>query len=784
MRPLTGDDAFGGRPRTSTMAGGDSDTPAFLNMSSAAAAAAAPQMTYFFADEASIGDSSSARPPAPFHHHHRSKDNRRFPSLDHPDHYSHHIPKQYPPRSSPAVQYEDRDVSGGRAISSSSNSKGKAVVAAAAADNTAVNSKPNDSDDLATPMTVTSGNFPKLSSPHPPPPLSTTSNSRPTTPFLSAGPASTLGSISSRRNSLSLSSAPSVIGTDYDDHLYPDEDEQQLQETEIMESSGSVPQLVMPSIKMPSRRPFTEQGKQMGRLKVLIAGDSGVGKTSLIKAVVQSCESFVHVDSIVAGEGNGMLRSLPVGGKRGKGKGSGETREITEVWASTKPYPEWWSEVEAEGGGLGRRKSLGDEVLDRNVCFVDTMGYGFGSSSMDTIAPVTEYIQGHLQRISSGSLSDGDVLSMLGGEGGVQVDVVFYMVSNRLRPVDIHYLRQLSPLTNIIILLAQTDLMSADQVAASKEQIYSQLKEANIRLFSFNTTSFNSDKQGVYATSSANGSDHDNMDASLLMSPDYVQPLFPTELATLVEQVFNKDGISRLRHAAARKYIQWRKTQSPSPPSLSQRSLRMSNSFSQNSVSGSQMLNPLGSPPSYALARITDHTQREERLAQVRFANWAADLQKSIANERAQYLALARGDRALWLTERLNECIQEGSLVPVNSRQHTHRHRGRSGSDGLESQRYNNVRRQQQVRQVHRESSLRKEPEGKQQQQQQQNSNHDPLGLLEVAADLRRKGLVVLEVLGSIGVLGGVMVWVVDRWVHVQAIGWVLGEWERWWEGR
>lgn len=50
---------------------------------------------------------------------------------------------------------------------------------------------------------------------------------------------------------------------------------------------------------------------------------------------------------------------------------------------------------------------------------------------MDTITPVTEYIQGHLQRISSGLLSDGDVLSMLGGEGGVQVDVVFYMVSNR-----------------------------------------------------------------------------------------------------------------------------------------------------------------------------------------------------------------------------------------------------------------------------------------------------------------------------------------------------------------
>lgn len=38
----------------------------------------------------------------------------------------------------------------------------------------------------------------------------------------------------------------------------------------------SVPQLIMPSIKMPSRRPFTERGKSLGRLKVLIAGDSGM----------------------------------------------------------------------------------------------------------------------------------------------------------------------------------------------------------------------------------------------------------------------------------------------------------------------------------------------------------------------------------------------------------------------------------------------------------------------------------------------------------------------------
>lgn len=36
------------------------------------------------------------------------------------------------------------------------------------------------------------------------------------------------------------------------------------------------PQLVMPSIPMPSRRPFTAKGKNMGKLKILVAGQSGM----------------------------------------------------------------------------------------------------------------------------------------------------------------------------------------------------------------------------------------------------------------------------------------------------------------------------------------------------------------------------------------------------------------------------------------------------------------------------------------------------------------------------
>ena len=54
-------------------------------------------------------------------------------------------------------------------------------------------------------------------------------------------------------------------------------DDENEPSSEILDSS---PQLIMPSIKMPSRRPFTEKGKGIGLLKILIAGDSGMSQGS------------------------------------------------------------------------------------------------------------------------------------------------------------------------------------------------------------------------------------------------------------------------------------------------------------------------------------------------------------------------------------------------------------------------------------------------------------------------------------------------------------------------
>jgi hypothetical protein len=96
--------------------------------------------------------------------------------------------------------------------------------------------------------------------------------SRPYTPlsFGSPAPPSIISSPSSRRSS----NAASYIDDTTSQAIMSSGEEDRDIGSEMIDS-GSAPQLVMPSIKMPSRRPFTEKGKNMGRMKLLIAGDSG-----------------------------------------------------------------------------------------------------------------------------------------------------------------------------------------------------------------------------------------------------------------------------------------------------------------------------------------------------------------------------------------------------------------------------------------------------------------------------------------------------------------------------
>lgn len=311
-------------------------------------------------------------------------------------------------------------------------------------------------------------------------------------------------------------------------------------------------------------------------------------------------------------------------------------------------------------------------------------------------------------------------------------------------------MRRLARLTNVIPLLAQADKSSLDQRAICKGRIAGQLRDAHIPIFSFSSWSNQeanaSPINAPYAVSSATGSDHDMMDASLLMSPDYLQPLMLTELAHLVENIFSPGGTSWLRHAAAKKYLQWR-NESPSRPRYLYQPLSLPEPEPTSRLTTDS--GALIERPSLALIRAYDQGPVNSS-PHFHIVDWAADLQRSLASERANFEALARGERAVWLTERLSECVLDGTLVPVHEL---------NNKDKAPSRKSRGPRRGLSRRTQH---------------------HQDPLGLLQVVADLKTRGWIALELFGSIGVLGGLAFWVSrHQWRFEPVV--LADEWARVW---
>ncbi|KAK1509960.1 heat shock protein [Colletotrichum tamarilloi] len=510
--------------------------------------------------------------------------------------------------------------------------------------------------------------------PTPPPP----SLSQPMTPILYgvSGPCSAISSSSSRPNSLAGSLSEyqesfvmSAFGTS--DAGRP----QSIYSGEVAQ------QFIMPTINVPSRRPFTEAGKGLG-----------VGKTALIRTITQSCSHIVHIDPTVpvamASKGflpaNTMPNSPPI---------SQGTFQITETLASTKPYPSWWKDSAFSSPTPGPIQ-LEDTILDRNICLVDTPGYQETCRPTDTMGQVSQYVESYLQKSRLDGLEDPDVLKTISGSGGLLVDAVLYMIP------------------------------SSEQTAAAKKHIAQQLAEAGLGLFSFDPLTDGVGEQHIYAASSELGSDSEVMDASLLMSSEHVQPFVPSDLSQLVENIFCVNGATWLRHAAAAKLLGWR-TRHPGPSNVS--------GFASKSEGSTDMwlMRPrAGSLTPLAMSRAPNYAACNERLCRVQLTNWAADLQRSLANEkRMQELRAweqaAMLSRETWRDGRSASGGEDMALTRTRGRgecRQSLRKRRHSTGSGLD---WGLVRHQ------------------------------DPLGLLQLNADFRWQGWKTLEMVGGIGILGG-----------------------------
>lgn len=333
--------------------------------------------------------------------------------------------------------------------------------------------------------------------------------------------------------------------------------------------------------------------------------------------------------------------------------------------------------------------------------------------------------------------------------------------------VDAQLLREISTVTNVMPLVTKADLHTSEQLLQTQQFVTLALRSTNIRYFDLESLipgqHSEDGSRPIFAVSSAPLRDDENMDASLLMSSAYVQPLEPSQLPAIISIVFDPNTAAFLRHSALRKFLAWRKTVATHAPSMSLNTIRpqmkhsraLSTPFLPHLAYGTPnsdgddgrgadasrhtSARPLlsaahqssaRSTTEYTVARLADHTHREERLAQVHLARWATDLQRAMSNERARYAALQEAERQRWLEDRLKESTSLNGAVQ---------------NDGTLSVPGSKRRSRIAMRDARFDS-------------------RDPLGLLEWQDILTRRGLLVARVIGSVGIAGAVVVWAMRAW--------------------
>ncbi|ANB13122.1 hypothetical protein AWJ20_1403 [Sugiyamaella lignohabitans] len=457
-------------------------------------------------------------------------------------------------------------------------------------------------------------------------------------------------------------------------------------------TSSTLPQLVMPRVALPGRKPFTTIGLSLGKLKVLVAGDSGIGKTELIKAILESSKHIVHVDEPTrykhpredessagtigleetintlgassANNGAGPLTAS--GGPISKSTSSANhthSPSIVEISASTKPYSLYLiahhekkvstrkpSQDDSSDSDVlfdlndmrpqnARRPSLihslesttsANGALSRNIGFVDTPGYGQYSDTTTCIQNVLSYLDGQFRETANTvNVSSPQVTNLLTSASSLtefsHVDVCFYLILDRIKPVDINYISQLSRYAPVIPLISKSDQLQPDDIIDLKVSILKELKASNVSPFLFDTPIDDAIAYGdqlirerkerrgsgsSIITSTADESKTDsaesvhpllmpctvssnrNLDsemlASVMMEPDYTIELVNSELKHLCRYIFSEHGSAWLRFITAKKFVEWISTVQVSNSLHSHKFLRQASSLNRPGYSENQ----------------------------------------------------------------------------------------------------------------------------------------------------------------------------------------------------
>lgn len=246
---------------------------------------------------------------------------------------------------------------------------------------------------------------------------------------------------------------------------------------------------------------------KVGFLKISFVGDSGIGKTSLIKKLLENKELyFVNKTVIPVNEkksGYINLNSVssptqtialsPMGNTM-KSINDEPSTEINEYTISTKSlklnsYLKEIDTLSKVGGpklGINAQNILNE--TSPNIVLIDTPGFGSFTNALQIIEPIVKYHSDMLKeaiRTFSKTVDKSVMHTYLSGNKKISpyVEVCTFCFLHRVKNVDVEYMKKLSKVVNIIPVILKSDTMDIEALFKLKKQILTTVREHKIDIF-------------------------------------------------------------------------------------------------------------------------------------------------------------------------------------------------------------------------------------------------------------------------------------------------------------
>ncbi|KAF9097122.1 hypothetical protein BGX29_008296 [Mortierella sp. GBA35] len=237
-------------------------------------------------------------------------------------------------------------------------------------------------------------------------------------------------------------------------------------------------------------------GQNIGYLRLAVVGDSAVGKTLFARQFVETLPEVLSHDwepLKPVHHTNSNNKNKDKDGDNGDEEeeeekedddddddGYVQTQALTEKFSSTMmEIP--WDNMDAD-----------DEVPARNLVFLDTPGYGSVVDARTNFALFMDHVTQTFEEKNSKinpfiEVTNNELMrSLVTGVGAHKfIDLCFYLIVHRLKPLDIEYMRMISEKANVVPVIAKVDTQSEQDVQQLKVAVLKTLGERGVSIYTF-----------------------------------------------------------------------------------------------------------------------------------------------------------------------------------------------------------------------------------------------------------------------------------------------------------